>query len=86
MTVVMIIATICLAIAIGAAAYRIAFGPTDGNRVAAADLLTFSIIGLIALTGMRVGSLGTLDLVIVATLVAFLAAVSLSRALTRGAR
>ncbi|GAB98098.1 multicomponent Na+:H+ antiporter subunit F [Kineosphaera limosa] len=66
--------------------YRIAVGPSDGDRVAAADLLTFSFIGLIAVIGLRVGSLGSLDLVILATLVAFLAAVSLARALTRGAR
>lgn len=75
-----------LGLAICAAVYRIAFGPTNGNRVAAADLLTYSIIGLIAVTGARLGSLGTLDLIIVATLVAFLSAVSLARALTRGAR
>ena len=42
-----------LGLAICAAVYRIAFGPTNGNRVAAADLLTYSIIGLIAVTGAR---------------------------------
>ena len=40
--------------------YRIAVGPSDGDRVAAADLLTFSFIGLIAVIGLRVGSLGSL--------------------------
>lgn len=86
MTFVTVVAVVALSVAICAAAYRIAFGPTDGNRVAAADLLTFSVVALIAVTGMRTSSLGTLDLVIIATLVAFLSAVSLARALTRGAR
>jgi multicomponent Na+:H+ antiporter subunit F len=86
MTFVTVVAVAALAFAGLVGCYRIAFGPTDANRVAAADLLTFSVIGLVAVTGMRLGSLGTLDLVIVATLVAFLAAVSLARALTRGAR
>lgn len=86
MIVVIVLVVIGLSLSIAASAYRIARGPTDGNRVAAADLLTFSVIGLIAVSGARVASMGTLDLVIVATLVAFLAAVSLARALARGAR
>lgn len=68
------------------AAYRIAVGPTPGDRAASADLLTFSVVGLIAVNGVRLGSMGTLDLVIIATLVGFLAAVSLARALSRGVR
>lgn len=69
-----------------ASAYRIAAGPTPADRAIAADLLTFSIIGLIALIGTKTASQGTFDLVLVGTLVAFLAAVSLARALTRGHR
>lgn len=67
-------------------ALRIAIGPTAADRAIAADLLTFSIIGLIALVGTKSHSQGTFDLVLVGTLVAFLAAVSLARALTRGHR
>ncbi|QWC84027.1 pesticidal protein Cry26Aa [Nocardioidaceae bacterium] len=67
-------------------AWRITVGPTAADRVVAADLLTFSLVALVALVGHRIGSGATLDLVLVATLVAFLAAVSLSRALTRGWR
>lgn len=68
------------------AAYRIAAGPTPADRAIAADLLAFAIIGLIALIGAKTHSQGAVDLVLVGTLVAFLAAVSLARALTRGAR
>lgn len=74
------------ALALAASAFRIAKGPTPADRVVATDLLTFSLIALIALIGTRVASTGTFDLVIVATLVSFLAAVSLARALTRGRR
>lgn len=68
------------------AAYHIARGPTAADRVVAADLLTFSLVALIALVGTRLGRAGTFDLVVIATLVAFLAAVSLARALTGGRR
>jgi multicomponent Na+:H+ antiporter subunit F len=66
--------------------YRIVVGPTPADRAVAADLLTFAIVALIALVGARVQSPATLDLVLVATLVAFLSSVSLARALTRGWR
>ncbi len=80
------IAVAGLAVAFLAAAWRVVAGPTPADRVVAADLLTFSVIGLVALVGTRLARAGTFDLVIVATLVAFLAAVSLARALTGGHR
>ena len=33
-------------------AYRIVVGPTPADRAVAADLLTFSLVGLVALVGM----------------------------------
>lgn len=80
------VALVGCAIALLVAVYHIARGPTPADRVVAADLLTFSVIALIALVGTRLGRVGTLDLVVAATLVAFLAAVSLARALTGGRR
>ncbi|NJP64852.1 monovalent cation/H+ antiporter complex subunit F [Streptomyces spiramenti] len=79
-------AAACCGAAALIAAYRIVRGPTPADRAIAADLLSFAVIGLIAAVGTRLGSGATMDLVLVATLVAFLAAVSLARALTRGAR
>lgn len=73
-------------IALLISAWRILAGPTPADRVVASDLLSFSIVALIGLLGVRMASTATLDLVLVATLVAFLAAVSLARALTRGWR
>ncbi len=66
--------------------YRIARGPTSADRAVAADLMTFTVVALIALVGVRLERIGTFDLVLVATLMAFLAAVSLARALSRGQR
>lgn len=80
------IAIIACSLALLVSAWRIARGPTPADRAVAADLLTFSLIGLLALVGTRMASAGTFDLVVVATLVAFLAAVSLARALTGGRR
>lgn len=80
------IAIIACSLALLISAWRIARGPTPADRAVAADLLTFSLIGLLALVGTRMASVGTFDLVVVATLVAFLAAVSLARALTGGRR
>lgn len=67
-------------------AVRMLIGPTDADRAVAADLLMFSILALIALFGVRTGSVAIFDLLLIGTLVGFVAAVSLSRALTRGRR
>jgi multicomponent Na+:H+ antiporter subunit F len=73
-------------VTVAAAALRMARGPGDADRAVAADLLFFAIIGLIALVGVRLASSATFDIVLVATLVGFLATVSLARAVTRGKR
>lgn len=69
-----------------ASTYRMIAGPTEADRVIAADLLLFGIVGVIALAGVRMASAGTFDIVLVASLVGFLGALSLARALTRGTR
>lgn len=74
------------AVALLVSVYHIARGPTAADRAVAADLLTFSVVALIALIGTRLARTGTFDLVVIATLVAFLAAVSIARALTGGRR
>ena len=61
-------------------------GPNDANRAIAADLLFSSVVGLIALFGVLAMSPPVFDLVLIATLVGFLATLSLARALTKGRR
>ncbi|MFO7690730.1 MAG: monovalent cation/H+ antiporter complex subunit F [Cryobacterium sp.] len=75
-----------IAVAILISAYRIFVGPTDADRAVGADLLYFGVIGLIALLGVRSGSTSTFDILLIATLVGFLSAISLARALTKGER
>ncbi|AZN30694.1 pesticidal protein Cry26Aa [Flaviflexus salsibiostraticola] len=80
LAIVVISATILLAV------WRIRTSSIPADQVIAADLLTFSVVALIALIGVRSARIGTFDLIVIATLVAFLAAVSLSRAMTGGRR
>lgn len=80
------IAILGAAIALLLSVYHMVRSATQADRAIAADLLTFSVVGLIALAGARLVRAGTFDLVLVATLVAFLAAVSLARGLTGGRR
>lgn len=80
------IGLIILTLACVASTYRMFAGPTDADRAAAADLLLFGVVGLLALIGVRTTSAFTFDIVLVAALVGFLGAVSFARALTRGKR
>lgn len=77
---------VLLVIAGIAATYRMLVGPTEADRAVASDLLMFGVVGLIALLGVRAATAFTFDVVLVAALVGFLAAISLARALTRGRR
>lgn len=80
------ICIVCTALTAIPAAYRMLVGPTRADRVSAADAFLFILVALIAMIGMHKGSAFTFDIVLVATVVGFLSAVSLARALMRGAR
>jgi multicomponent Na+:H+ antiporter subunit F len=60
--------------------------PADGDRAVAADLVFFGFIGLVALFGMRLDTAVMFDIVLVATVVGFLATLSLARMITGGRR
>lgn len=75
-----------IVIACFAATYRILVGPTEADRAIGGDLLLFGMIGLLALFGVRTHSTATFDIVLIASLVGFLSALSLARILTRGKR
>ncbi|WP_430593189.1 monovalent cation/H+ antiporter complex subunit F [Humidisolicoccus flavus] len=69
-----------------AATYRMLVGPTEADRAIAGDLLLFGMVGLLTLFGVRIENAATFDLVLVASFVGFLSALSLARVLTRGQR
>ncbi|MET0189013.1 MAG: monovalent cation/H+ antiporter complex subunit F [Pseudonocardia sediminis] len=72
-----------MALAMVAAVVRLVTGPTDADRVLAVDFGFIVMVGSIALLAIRRDVSALLDLVLVATLVGFLATVALAR-LVRG--
>lgn len=78
---IVIIVAACLA-----ATYRMLRGPAESDRAVAADLLLFGVVGLVALMGVRLANSYTFDIVLISSLLGFLGALSLARALTRGKR
>lgn len=80
------IALVAVMVSLLAAVFQISRAPTPADKAVAADLMTFSVVALIALLGVTQARIGTFDLVLVATLVLFLSAVSLGRGLLRGGR
>lgn len=80
------IALVLLLVSAVVSAVRILRGPLDADRAVSGDLLSFSVIGMVVLLGVRAGNPFTFDLVLVAAIVGFLSGMSLARALTRGKR
>lgn len=85
----MITIYICLvvvAVSMAAAAYRMVIGPEAADRAAAADLVFYGFIAVVAFVGVLRGSDTVLTIAVVATIVGFLAALSLARLITGGKR
>lgn len=80
------IGLVILAACMIAVAIRLITAKTDATRAVAADLLMFSFTGILAFIGVLLGGEFFFDLILVASVVGFLSAVSLARALTRGKR
>ncbi|GAA1054005.1 multicomponent Na+:H+ antiporter subunit F [Dietzia sp. 2505] len=80
------IAIVLVSIAAVLSSYRMVRGPHAGDRAIAADLLFFAFIALLALVGVRVDSPFVYDLVLVATLVGLVSALSLARLMSGGRR
>ncbi|MCC5670998.1 pesticidal protein Cry26Aa [Kocuria rhizophila] len=68
------------------AAFRMFRGPDDAHRAIGSDLLFFSFVGLLGVIGVLTNSRVVFDLILIATVVGFLASISLARALTNGSR
>ena len=77
---------VILAACMIAVAHRLVSAKTDADRAVAADLLMFSFTGLLAIIGGLLAGEFFFDLLLIASLVGFISAVSLARALTRGRR
>lgn len=66
--------------------WRLAVGPTDADRLVAVDLAFVVFVAAIALLALRLRTSAVLVLVLVATLVGFLATVAVAHLLERGRR
>lgn len=77
---------VILAICMIAIAVRLLTAPAEADRAVAGDMLMFSFTGMLIMLGVLVAPDYFVDLVLVASVVGFLSAVSLARALTRGRR
>lgn len=86
MNLVLDIALVVVALTLIPASYRVFKGPTDADRGVAADLVFFAFIAVVALFGLRMTTDIVLDIVLVATVVGFLATLSVARLVTRGQR
>lgn len=67
-----------LGVAFGVAMIRVRRGPTIADRAIAGDVALYSVIGAIALLALRQDAPQFLDVVLVATLLGFLASVAFS--------
>jgi len=77
-TIVNDIALAMISIGFLLALIRVARGPSVADRAVGADVALSAVVGSIALAALRTGAQEFLDVVLVATLLGFLAAVALS--------
>ncbi|MCP2333986.1 MULTISPECIES: monovalent cation/H+ antiporter complex subunit F [Actinoalloteichus] len=80
------LAIVLVALSLLAAVVRLVRGPSDADRGLAGDLVFFGFVALVALVGLRADSEVVFDVVLVATLVGFLASLSIARLVTGGKR
>ncbi len=69
----------CILLALLLACYRLARGPTLGDRIAALDFLGVALAVLIVLLAMRTGFVAFLDAALIVSILGFLSTVALTR-------
>lgn len=70
-------ALVVLAVTFGLALLRAVIGPSVADRAVAADVALYVIVAAFALLALRAGTSAFLDVVLIATLLGFLATVAL---------
>jgi multicomponent Na+:H+ antiporter subunit F len=72
------VALVGISLSFAFALRRVLVGPTIADRAVAADVALYGVIAAIALLTLRQGAFEFLDVILVATLLGFLATVALS--------
>lgn len=80
------VALILLAIGMIIAGVRAYLGPRTSDRAVAADLIFFATIGFLTLIGLRTEIEALFDIILIATLLGFMAAISMARLGSGGRR
>ena len=80
------VALLLLAIGMVVAGVRAYLGPRISGRAVAADLIFFATIGFLALIGLRTEIEALFDIILIATLLGFMAAISMARLGSGGRR
>lgn len=80
------IALLLLAIGMVVAGVRAYLGPRTSDRAVAADLIFFATIGFLTLIGLRTEIEALFDIILIATLLGFMAAISMARLGSGGRR
>ncbi|WP_017607365.1 monovalent cation/H+ antiporter complex subunit F [Nocardiopsis xinjiangensis] len=68
------------------ATFRVLRGPTGADRGTGSDMVFYGFVLLVAILGIRLETVLLVDIVVVCTLVGFLAAISLARLTAGGKR
>lgn len=68
------------------ATFRILRGPSGADRGSGSDMVFYGFVVLVAILGIRLETVLLVDIVVVCTLVGFLAAISLARLTAGGKR
>ncbi|MDE3722611.1 MULTISPECIES: monovalent cation/H+ antiporter complex subunit F [Nocardiopsis] len=80
------LALLLLGVSMVVAVHRILIGPSKADRGVGSDMVFFGFVGIVAVLGLRLDSALVVDIVLVCTLVGFLAALSLARLVSGGKR
>lgn len=83
---VLAVCLVVLGLSMAAAVYRTIVGPEPVDRAAAADLVFYGFVAMVSFIGVIRGSDVVITIAVVATIVGFLAALSLARLVTGGKR
>jgi len=86
MSIIIDIALAAVVVSMIIATFRVLRGPSGADRGSGSDMVFYGFVALVAILGIRLETVLLVDIVVVCTLVGFLAAISLARLTAGGKR